>query len=279
MATTVITGGTNGIGAALAGRLVQAGHRVLVVGRSAAAPAGAELVQADLSTLAGTAQAADEIAERTSGIDGLVLGAGRFNRRRTLTPDGLEQTFALHVVSRYLLTDLLVSRLTSDAVMVSLCGVAGLGGPGIRWDDLNFGKSYRPFAAVSQVARASDLLGAGFHDRYASVADQPAGSAARGSAGGLRYVLHNPMFVDSGLGRQVGGMAGKALDGVARVLGQPTDKAAALVEPFVRDAGATVGPLTVSRRGVLLGVDRPELDRTAAARLYGVLETLTVANR
>lgn len=269
MATTVITGGTNGIGAALARRLVQAGHRVLVVGRSASAPASAELVQADLSTVAGTAQAADEIAERTSGIDGLVLGAGRFNRRRTLTPDGIEQTFALHVVSRYLLTHLLVSRLTSDAVVVSLCGVAGLGGPGIRWDDLNFGKSYRPFAAVSQVARASDLLGAGFRERYAS----------DGSAPSVRYVLHNPMFVDSGLGRQVGGLAGKALDGVARVLGQPTDKAAALVEPFVRDAGATVGPLTVSRRGVLLGLDRPELDRTAAARLYGVLETLTAAYR
>ncbi|GAB2498621.1 hypothetical protein GCM10027063_42740 [Promicromonospora xylanilytica] len=270
MTTTLITGGTNGIGAALAERLVRAGHRVLVVGRSASAPAGAELVRADLSTLAGTARAADEIAERADEIDGLVLGAGRFNRRRILTPDGFEQTFALHVVSRYLLTDRLMPRLTGGAVLVSMCGVAGLGGPGIRWDDLAFEESYRPFAAVSQVARASDLLGAGFHDRYAG-----GRLAVRGSTEGVRYVLHNPMFVDSGLGRQVGGLAGKALDGIARILGQPADKAAALVEPFVRTPGAAVEPLTVSRKGVLLGIDRPELDRAAAARMYEVLERLT----
>lgn len=238
---------------------------MVVVGRSASSPEGTELVRADLSTLAGTAQAADDVATLVPEIDWLVLGAGRFNRRRTVTADGLEHTFALYPVSRYLLTDRLLPLLTADAVIVSLCGVAGLGGPGIQWHDLTLSGRYRAFGAVSQGARAADLLGAGFHERYA------------GSM--VRYVLHNPMFVDSGLGRQVGGASGRVLDAVARFLGQPPDTAASLVEPFLVRAGAAVAPLTVSRRGMLLGIDRPELDRTAAARLYEVLEGVTAGHR
>lgn len=263
MGTTVITGGTNGIGAALAARLARAGHRVLVVGRSATAPAGAELIRADLSTIAGTIAAATEVAARAPEVDRLVLGAGRFNRRRVLTPDGLEHTFALYPVSRYLLTDALMPNLSSSAVIVSVCGVGGLGGAGIQWDDLTLARSYRAFDAVSQVARASELLGAGFRDRY------PASPA--------RYVVHNPMFVDSGLGRQVGGLAGRSLDVVARLFAQSSDDAAALIQPFLDGPSVPSVPLTASRRGKPIALDRPVFDRGTAARLYRVLGELTAS--
>ncbi|WP_420114892.1 SDR family NAD(P)-dependent oxidoreductase [Pseudactinotalea sp.] len=265
MGTTVITGGTNGIGAALAGRLARAGHRVLVVGRSPTAPAGAELVRADLSTIAGTLAAATEVAARAPAVDRVVLGAGRFNRRRVLTTDGLEHTFALYPVSRYLFTDALMPHLSGGAVIVSVCGVGGLGGAGIQWYDLTLARSYRAFGAVSQVARASELLGAGFHDHY------PASPA--------RYVLYNPMFVDSGLGQQVGGFAGRALDGVARLFAQSSDDAAALIQPFLDGPSVPSVPLTASRRGKPMSLDRPEFDRAAAARLYRVLAELTSSAR
>ncbi|NUT48287.1 MAG: SDR family NAD(P)-dependent oxidoreductase, partial [Saccharothrix sp.] len=205
MANTVITGGTNGIGRALAERLAREGHRVAVVGRSAVAPDGVELIRGDLSTVAGTAAVADEVAARFDVLDHLVLGAGRFTRRRVITADGLEHTFALYAVSRFLLVERLLPVLerATSPVVVSVCGVAGLRGPGIRWDDLAHSRRYRAFGAVSQGARAADLLGAGFADRHP------------GSR--VRYVLHNPMFVDSGLGAQVGGLRGRALDAVARV--------------------------------------------------------------
>ncbi|MFI9011672.1 SDR family NAD(P)-dependent oxidoreductase [Actinosynnema sp. NPDC053489] len=261
MANAVITGGTNGIGRALAERLAREGHRVAVVGRSAAAPAGVELVRGDLGTVAGTAAVAGQLASQFDVVDHLVLGAGRFNPRRVITADGLEHTFALYAVSRFLLVERLLPVLERSAapVVVSLCGVAGPRGPGIRWDDLAHHRGYRPFHAVSQGARAADLLGAGFADRHP------------GSA--VRYVLHNPMFVDSGLGAQVGGLRGRALDVAARLFARSTATAAGQVHRFLVDPPAA--PLTASRAGTPVPLDRPEFDRATAARLYALLDGFT----
>ncbi|MEV8436833.1 SDR family NAD(P)-dependent oxidoreductase [Actinosynnema sp. NPDC051121] len=265
MANAVITGGTNGIGRSLARRLAHEGHRVAVVGRSATAPDGVELIRGDLGTLAGTAAVADEVASRFDVVDRLVLGAGRYNPRRVVTEDGLEHTFALHAVSRFALVERLLPALERSAapVVVSLCGVAGLGGPGIRWDDLALSRGYRPFRAVSQGARAADLLGAGFADRHP------------GSP--VRYVLHNPMFVDSGLGAQVGGLRGRALDLVARLFARSTTSAADQVHRFLADP--PTAPLTASRAGKPVDLARPELDRATAARLYALLDGITASAR
>ncbi|MFD1147374.1 SDR family NAD(P)-dependent oxidoreductase [Saccharothrix hoggarensis] len=265
MANTVITGGTNGIGKALAARLAREGHRVAVVGRSATAPEGVELVRGDLGTVAGTLAVADELAARFDVVDHLVLGAGRFSRRRVVTADGLEHTFALHAVSRFVLVERLLPVVERSAapVVVSVCGVAGPRGPGIRWDDLALSRRYRAFAAVSQASRAADLLGAGFADRHP------------GSA--VRYVLHNPMFVDSGLGAQVGGLRGKALDVVARRFARSVDDAADQVRRFLADP--PTAPLTASRAGAFVPLDRPEFDRATAARLHAVLDAITGLGR
>jgi NAD(P)-dependent dehydrogenase (short-subunit alcohol dehydrogenase family) len=259
MANAVITGGTNGIGKALAARLASEGHRVAVVGRSPTAPKGVELIRGDLSTVAGTTAVADEVAARFDVVDHLVLGAGRFNPRRVVTADDLEHTFALHAVSRFLLVERLVPALSTTAVVVSVCGVAGLRGPGIQWNDLALTNKYRPFRAVSQAARAADLLGAGFADRHPDSA--------------IRYVLHNPMFVNSGLGTQVGGLRGKALDAVARLFARNVTDAADQVHQFLTQPPTT--PLTASRAGTPINLNRPEFDQTTAARLYTLMDGIT----
>ncbi|WP_367137156.1 SDR family NAD(P)-dependent oxidoreductase [Saccharothrix sp. HUAS TT1] len=261
MANAVITGGTNGIGRSLAERLAREGHRVAVVGRSADAPAGVELIRGDLSTLAGMAAVVAEVAGRFDVVDRLVLGAGRFQRRRVLTEDGLEHMFALYAVSRFVLVERLLPVLerSTSPVVVSVCGVAGPRGPGIRWDDLALDRRYRASWAVSQGSRAADLLGAGFADRHP------------GSP--VRYVLHNPMFVDSGLGAQVGGLRGRALDLVAKRFARPVADAADQVHRFL--APPPTAPLTASRAGRPVDLDRPDLDRTAAARLYALLDCIT----
>ncbi|MCC8251096.1 SDR family NAD(P)-dependent oxidoreductase [Saccharothrix luteola] len=265
MANAVITGGTNGIGRALAERLADEGHRVAVVGRSAAAPDGVELIRGDLGTVAGTTAVADEVTARFDVVDHLVLGAGRFTPRRVVTADGLEHSFALYAVSRFALVERLLPVLERSAapVVVSLCGVAGLRGPGIQWDDLALSRRFRAFGAVSQGARAADLLGAGFADRHP------------GSA--VRYVLHNPMFVDSGLGAQVGGPLGRALDLLARLFARSTADAAGQVHRFLADPPTAA--LTASRAGAPVDLARPEFDRATAARLYAVLEDITASAR
>ncbi|MFD7655129.1 SDR family NAD(P)-dependent oxidoreductase [Actinosynnema sp. NPDC059797] len=261
MANVVITGGTNGIGRALAKRLAAEGDRVVVVGRSADAPAGAELVRGDLTTVAGTTAVAEEVAARFDVLDHLVLGAGWFNRRRSVTPDGLERGFALLVMSRYLLVERLLPALDAAGtpVVVHLCGVAGLRGAGVRWDDLALERGYSAFGATLQAARAVDLLGAGFADRHP------------GSA--VRYVLHNPMLVDTGLGRQVGGPLGRLTDLSARLFGRTPEQAAEQVRGFL--ANPPAAPLTASRAGKPVDLRRPEFDRESAARLYRVLAGIT----
>ena len=58
---------------------------------------------------------AAEIAERVPHIDVLVNNAGAVFRRRELTAEGHERTWALNVLSPFLLTDLLLGRLRESA--------------------------------------------------------------------------------------------------------------------------------------------------------------------
>jgi NAD(P)-dependent dehydrogenase (short-subunit alcohol dehydrogenase family) len=74
----LVTGGTRGIGQAIATRLHEAGATVLTTARSAAADPlpGIEFVQADVSTAAGAAVIAGAALDRLGGVDVLVHNAG-----------------------------------------------------------------------------------------------------------------------------------------------------------------------------------------------------------
>ncbi|KKW92511.1 oxidoreductase [Sphingobium chungbukense] len=74
----LVTGGTRGIGAAIAQRLLDAGARVVVVGRSPTdtTPTGATFVAGDLLTEAGTRNAAAQALEVLGGLDILINNAG-----------------------------------------------------------------------------------------------------------------------------------------------------------------------------------------------------------
>src|SRR5262245_63471058 len=101
----LVTGGTDGIGRAVALRLAAGGDRVIFVGRDAergaqvltelrSARPGAQHVylQADLSLLADTTQLADAIGEHTRRLDSIVFCAGVLALRPEWTAEGLERT-------------------------------------------------------------------------------------------------------------------------------------------------------------------------------------------
>lgn len=115
--TMVITGASDGIGAAAARRLAAEGAHVVVVGRSPAKTrAVAEAIGAphhlvDFGDLADVRRLAGELLAAYPRIDVLANNAGTMRGRRTLTVDGFEATFQVNHLAPFLLTRLLLPRL------------------------------------------------------------------------------------------------------------------------------------------------------------------------
>jgi len=110
----VVTGASDGIGAAAARMLACRGDNVVVVGRSPgktraiAGEAGGEYHVADFTSLDQVRELAAALQERHSRIDVLVNNAGLIaGTRRTLTADGHELTFQVNHLAPFLLTMLL----------------------------------------------------------------------------------------------------------------------------------------------------------------------------
>jgi NAD(P)-dependent dehydrogenase (short-subunit alcohol dehydrogenase family) len=123
----LVTGATAGIGRATAAALARTGAHVLVHGRDQARAerAAAELrretgaeaispVACDLSRLAAVRAFAADLQASQPRLDVLVNNAGVFLRKRTLTPEGLETTFAVNHLAPFLLTLLLLDWLPRD---------------------------------------------------------------------------------------------------------------------------------------------------------------------
>jgi NAD(P)-dependent dehydrogenase (short-subunit alcohol dehydrogenase family) len=89
----LVTGGSKGIGAAIAQRLIDAGASVMVAARATTpdTPAGAKFVTADLHTRDSVRALADAALEQLGGLDILIDNAG-FSRVYTegtgTIPDG-----------------------------------------------------------------------------------------------------------------------------------------------------------------------------------------------
>ncbi|MFE3328892.1 SDR family NAD(P)-dependent oxidoreductase [Streptomyces sp. NPDC059176] len=116
--TVVVTGASSGIGAAAARRFSALGATVAVVGRShektraVAAEIGAEAHLADYGRLDDVRRLAGELLARYPRIDVLANNAGGFFTSRKESADGHELTFQINHLAPFLLTNLLLDRLT-----------------------------------------------------------------------------------------------------------------------------------------------------------------------
>lgn len=123
----VVTGATSGLGKETAMALAKMDADVLVVARSASKvealreeirlETGKTIhsVIADLSSIAETARAAEEIAATFATIDILVNNAGALFNERIVTPELLEKSFALLLLSPFVLTESLLPNLQRAA--------------------------------------------------------------------------------------------------------------------------------------------------------------------
>ncbi|HPH70017.1 MAG TPA: SDR family NAD(P)-dependent oxidoreductase, partial [Kofleriaceae bacterium] len=131
--TVVISGATSGLGRECARALVRAGASLDIIARNASkaaelraelqplASAGAsiDVVIADTGDLPAMRAAAATLASRHATIDVLIHNAGALDATFGLSPDGIEQTLASHVIGPLAMTELLVPQLRAAGTLAS----------------------------------------------------------------------------------------------------------------------------------------------------------------
>jgi len=170
--TVLITGGTGGIGKAVAIGLASMGARVGITGRDQArgAQAAADIADesgsptvdvfvADMSSQAEVRRLASEVLYAYPRLDVLVNNVGGFWAHRHTTIDGLEHTFALNHLAPFLLSSLLLQRLTDSAkarVVTVSSGAQSMGK--IAFDDLMGEQDYSGQRAYNQSKLANVMF-------------------------------------------------------------------------------------------------------------------------
>ena len=133
----LITGSTDGIGAAAAKALVAMGHHILLHGRSqeklkatvaelSDTPGSGSVEQyvADLSMIASTEQLADAIVQKHDQLDVIINNAGVFRTPSPVTADGLDIRFMVNTIMPYHLTRKLLPLLGTSSRVVNLSSAA-----------------------------------------------------------------------------------------------------------------------------------------------------------
>src|SRR5574337_1084104 len=167
----LVTGATSGIGRIVARELAGRGFRVLLHGRNpvrvsaavaevqAATGGRVEGLVADFASLAEVRSLADEARRRTDRLHILVNNAGGAAMRRTLSPDGIEQTLAVNQLAPFLLTSLLLDlvRRSAPARIVNVASEAHRMGP-FPFDDPQNQRRYRGLKVYGQTKLANVLF-------------------------------------------------------------------------------------------------------------------------
>ena len=173
--TIVLTGASDGIGAAAAEQLAARGHRLLLVGRSpsktsaVAASLGAEHLVADFARLDEVRELASRIRDLTDHVDVLANNAGGIFGRRELTVDGVETTWQVNHLAPFLLTHLLLDRLRAgEGTVVNTSSSAPRRFSTLSVDELRDPPTYRPSRAYGDAKLANILFTRGLEARYSS---------------------------------------------------------------------------------------------------------------
>lgn len=220
--TVLLTGATSGIGLEASVALARQGAQVVMVGRdparteaavaSVGARSGSGLVSqllCDFSSLRAVRALAKSFLARHDRLDVLVNNAGGVNKRRRLTPDGIEMTFAVNHLGCFLLTNLLreLLVLSAPARVVTVASVGHRRGT-LDFDDLGFERGYSIMRAYARSKLANVLFAAELARRFAGsgvtsnslhpgAVDTNIWSGAPAWAKPLIWTLMRPFFISA----------------------------------------------------------------------------------
>ena len=269
----LITGATRGIGLAAAIELARRGAQLTLVARSEARAADAvgqiqaaaggatvEVLTADLASQASVRQLAVDAQARYPRIQVLINNAGAIYASRQLSPDGIELTWAVNHLAPFLLTTVLLPRLTaSTPVRIVTTSSDAHRGAQMPFDDLNAQRTWGGFGfpRYGQTKLANILFTVELARRLAGT--------------GVTANCFHPGFVATGFNRNNGllmrvGMA------ISRPFARSASKGAQTLVWLVDSdtAGATSGGYFFDERLVMPSAAAQ--DREAASRLWRVSE-------
>lgn len=271
----VVTGATSGIGLVTARELARAGATVALVARDArrAAATATEITAtsgnsqvrawpADLTLRTDVYRLAEGLLAEYPAIHVLVNNAGALFASRETTPEGIERTWALNVVTPFLLTHLLLPRLESSkpARVVNVASAAHRG-VHLNFEDLQGRAHYSGYGAYARSKLAVLLMTYEFARQLTEV---PVTVNA----------LH-PGFVRTGFGRNNRGLYGATVSTLSFLFGiRPARGARTSIflatDPSVAEV---TGKYFIRRRP--RPSSRASYDTAAATRLWDVLSLQT----
>jgi NAD(P)-dependent dehydrogenase (short-subunit alcohol dehydrogenase family) len=267
--TAVVTGGSRGIGLAVARLCVERGWRVVLLARdpargeaaraavagAAAGEAKVALVVGDLSSIRTVRAAGQALLAECRRIDVLVHNAGIWPARRVLTEDGLEQAFAVNHLAPFLLNHLLGPRLVVSGARVIQVSTGLYGAGRVDLERTPTGADFHPMRTYATTKLCNLMLVPLF--------------AAHWAATGVTINAVHPGVIRTGLGDR-GGPLGLLLKAVKLTWKQPRVGAEAVVR--LAEADGTGRYYNVLRPEPL---HAPATDRLLACRVWAQAAALT----
>lgn len=172
--TIVITGASDGIGAAAARELVKQGQSVVIVGRSPektkaiAEELKSDYFIADFAKLGEVRKLAAELKKKYKKIDVLANNAGGMMDASAKTEDGFGLAFQVNYLAPFLLTHLLLDTpLASKATIINTSSRAHTGAGKLRFEELSRGESHSGWGAYAAVKLLNILFTRALNELYA----------------------------------------------------------------------------------------------------------------
>ncbi|MFF3639351.1 SDR family NAD(P)-dependent oxidoreductase [Streptomyces sp. NPDC002250] len=244
----VVTGGTDGIGAATARALRDRGADVVIIGRSQSKAASLEkepalnegslhALNADFSSMTQVRSVVRQLAEKHRHIDFLVHAVGILITHAQYTDEGLEKDFAVSYLSRYVFMEeaATLGLIGPTTRMVNIAASA----PDVpkyarmEFSDLSTVRARTGMKAHGQAQLANDLLTAQAASRY-----------------GITAVGYGPGAVNTSIRREVPKIVQAVMKPFyARVTRQPGDVAADLLALLVDEPTPPSSTTFANRNG------------------------------
>ena len=172
--TVIVTGGSSGIGEAIARQLKAKGANVIIVGKEkdktekVAKVLNVPYYFADFTNLDEVRELGKKLHDAYSKIDVLFNNAGGiYKAKREVTTDGYERTFQTCHLAHFLLTNILLDRLiASKAIIINTSSVGAQGLSKLDINDLNLEKKYSNTRAYGNAKLEGILFAKEFNRRY-----------------------------------------------------------------------------------------------------------------